>query len=203
MFQINYKGLIGYLPEMIAFRNRNAAILYYVHIVASDSVARAIASAIVEKPRFDLEFRPDQETYWSQIAPKDHGSKYHVRIDKLADNAVSAQVYHDKFMPLELRENYGAENSDKEHDRFFFVPDSMSINDAIWTHISQLSTPMIPEFKDTLCHELLSRNHNKEKPYAFAQTSPIGNSLFLRINANDGELDQLVSEMVQAGSLKF
>lgn len=203
MFQINYKGLIAYLPEMITLRSRNSAILYYAQIVASDSIARGIASAIVEKPRFDIEYRPNAEAFWRDAAPKDHSSKYHVRIDKLADNAVSAQIFHEKFTPLELRESYGAENVDKEHDRLFFVPTGMDINDAIWTHITQLSTPLIPEFKDIVCAELISRSEQKDKPYVFVATSPIGNSTIMRINANDGEMDQLVSELVQSGRLEF
>lgn len=203
MYQINYKGLIGYLPEMITVKTRNAAAMYYAQIVASDSIARAISSAIVEKARFDIECRPNPESYWRAVAPKDLSAKYHVRIDKLADNAVSAQIFHEKFTPVELREDTSAENADKEHDRLFFLPDGMDIDDAIWTHITQFSTPLIPEFKDLLCAELLARSNQREKPYAFVATSHIGNSVILRINANDGEMDQLVSEMVQSGRLTF
>ena len=200
MYQLRFKDSIeAYTPELIM--NRHA--LLYCHIIGSDSTARGIAAGILEKANPHLEYRNDENDYWRTARPKDESAKYQMIVTKLTDNAVSVQVIHEKFKPLNARDNHKHDDPYATHERLFLLRPDEDIIEAIWAHISTFNTPLIPEFKDTLCQELLNRGQYLQNACAKTHTSNIGQTQLLLINCNEPELDQLVSELVRDGQLSF
>lgn len=198
--QIRFKdSLDAYAPEILF----NRFSLLYIHIIGSDSTARGIAAGIIEKSTLDLKYRADENDYWKTVKPKDEAAKYQMVTTKLADNAVSVQVIHEKFKPLNARDNHKHNDPHAEHERLYLLRQEENIIDAIWTHISTYNTPLIPEFKETVCQELLSRGRYQDYACAKSATSAIGQTQLLLINCNEPQLDQLVSELVTAGQLTF
>lgn len=200
MQQIRFKdSLDAYAPEILFTRHA----LLYIHIIGSDSTARGIAAGILEKATLDLKYRADENDYWRTVKPKDDAAKYQILTTKLADNAVSVQVIHEKFKPISARDNHKHNDPHAEHERLYLLKPDENIIDAIWTHISNFNTPLIPEFKDTICQELLNRGRYQESACAKHATSVIGQTQLLLINCNEPQLDQLVSELVRDGQLTF
>jgi hypothetical protein len=200
MYQLRFKDSIeAYTPELIM--NRHA--LLYCHIIGSDSSARGIAAGILDKANPYLKYRTDEDDYWRTARPKDESAKYQMLVTKLTDNAVSVKVIHEKFKPLNARDNHKHDDKHATHERLFLLRPDENLIEAIWAHIATFNTPLIPEFKDTLCNELLKRGHYIDHACAKHHISKIGNTGLLMINCNEPQLDQLVSELVRDGQLNF
>jgi hypothetical protein len=203
ILEIRFKeALYAYATDIIQDRHR----LLYINIIGSDSIARGIAAGIVQEANTDLEYRLDESTYWRTARAKDRSAKYRMVTTKLADNAVSVQIYHEVFTAPELRDTRTTKDAGTlapDPARAYLLNDSHDEHEAVFNHINKLSTPLIPEFKKPLVDQLRYHGLVSTRPYYISFSGLLKNSRILIIDVTDEQLDQLVSEMIADNKLEF
>ena len=209
MCPLRFKGLEAYAAEIFEFDYK----LYYLNIIGSDSIARGIAAGILEKQNRDLEIQYTGNSYFNLVDPKDAASTYKMITNKLSDNAVSIQIIHSLFLPVEQRDGYDPLNHEAPHRRFYLLPGTheqttpTEIADiataALWNHINTFNTPLLESFARPIARALYKNQRSRITPYLQTIKSPITSQALMEINCNTQELDQTVSELVRSNEITF
>lgn len=195
----NYRGVEAYLAAYIADDYN----LLFASIIGSDSCARAIAAAIVEKPTNDVEYHCPRRQYDVSMQPRQSGSKYHMDIMKLADNAVNATVYHEAFNPAH-------QNADQIIYLLRHVTDITdrpalreASHNAVWNFLETLNTPLLPQWKEEVCIELASRTDNGNSAWIAGLIAKYGPFICVQLHAPEHKLDNLLTDLIHSGKITF
>ena len=203
ILEIRFKGsLYAYASDIIQDRHR----LLYINIIGSDSIARGIAAGIVQEANNNLEYRINESTDWRSARAKDRSAKYRMTTTKLADNAVSVQVYHEVFIAPNLRDTRTQKEdttTSQDMARAYLLAPEHNERHFAYQHINQLSTPLIDEFQDVIIENLRTNGLCGIRPYYACYHGLLKNTRVLIADVNDEQLDQLVCELVTDGKLEF
>lgn len=194
---IEYRGLSAYCAGLC-----EADHLIYCSIIGSDSMARGIAAAIVEKPNMDVEYR-DAAGHLRYALPKQPDGKYHMDFAKLADNAIYAQVYHEALVPGQAKRDETTYLLRRVNDRTDKAETRAVAYNAIWTFLNGLNTPLLPEWKEPVCKAIIANHRNGENAWCDGRNATIGNFFWLRIHAPEHKLDALISDLTRSRQITF
>ena len=194
---IEFRGLSAYCAGLC-----EADHLIYCSIVGSDSMARGIASAIVEKPTMELEYTNDAGRIRYAL-PKQPDGKYLMDFVKLADNAINAQVYLESLLPGHAKPDEVTYLLRRVNDTTDQVETKAVAYDAIWSHLNSLNTPLLPDWKDTVCHAICDNYRNGENAWADGKNATLGNFIMLRIHAPEHKLDAMITDLIRTRKISF
>jgi len=199
LIPIRYRGIEAHASALIDDDYN----LLFISIIGSDSCARGIAAAIVEKPTTDLEYWPNGPEGRRMWASARQGqSKYHMTITKLADNAVNALVYHEAFLPTAQDPNKIVYLIAPTPGRDPVTSQAIAA-DLTWNYINTLNTPLLPDWKDTITQALTSQHNDGNSAWSDILTSRVGDFITVRLHAPESKLDNLLTSLITSGKITF
>lgn len=199
LMPIRYRGIEAHASALID-DNYN---LLFISIIGSDSCARGIAAAIVEKPTTDLEYWPKGPEGPRRWASARQGqSKYHMTITKLADNAVNCLVYHEAFLP-------SAQDPNKITYLIAPIPERNEITakaraqEITWNYLNTLNTPLLPEWKETVYHAITAQYNDGQSAWSDTIACRFSNYIVSRVHAPESKLDALLTDLIVSRKIVF
>jgi hypothetical protein len=187
--QITCRGLSAYATGLCQDDS-----LIYLSLIGSDSMVRGIAAVIVEKPSNDLKYYDEELGDSRYSRPKQRDGKYHMSFTKVSDQAIHGLVYHEALTP-----KYNKPDS----VNYLIAPDTSHINDTLWTFLNNRNTPLLPDWKDTVCNALLTNYQDGISAWSETHQAKVGPYQLITVHVPEHKMDNLISSLVKQGQLTF
>lgn len=151
--------------------------IYFLSIAGHDSAVKAISSALVNGRKIDIQTEPSEITI-----QRTYPDSYRILTAKLPSGFLHQIVCHEDFFKNESRR------------KLIFIPEE-NYSKTIFAKIQEICPlPAIPEWSEYICSHLQEAGHlNILK----------GNIRIAQLEIDEIFLDQVVSEGVSSGKLKF